>query len=71
MSDALTLSEGVVAALHKDFIPNWTSKEFGTSVEQLARIVDAWSKQRSSGFRGWTEAYLRVLELEAKFWPQV
>jgi thiaminase len=70
-SGAVEYREGVGAALHKEFIPNWTSKEFADSVDQLADIVDSWRDQPSADPSEWKECYRRVLELEAKFWPEL
>ena len=61
-----------MAALHREFVPNWTSAEFGTFVDKLAEVTDAWAlgagdEEREVCERLWE----RVLQLEARFWPDV
>ncbi|KAL6715823.1 hypothetical protein ACLMJK_006784 [Lecanora helva] len=63
---------GAVAALHREFIPNWTSKEFAAFVDKLGKVTDAWAigiedEEREVCARLWKQ----VLELEARFWPEV
>ena len=63
---------GAVAALHKEFIPNWTSEEFCGFVAKLASVTDAWAAKAGDKEHGECERlWVRVLELEAKFWPDV
>lgn len=67
-----TNNTGAIAALHKEFIPNWTSEQFSGFVEKLAGVTDAWAAETESKDRDACEhLWMRVLELEAKFWPTV
>ena len=63
-------SKGAVAALHKKFIPNWTSEEFKAAVNTLADVANEWAEKAGVGEENsCEELWLRTLELEAKFWP--
>ncbi|MCJ1238626.1 hypothetical protein MMC14_006616 [Varicellaria rhodocarpa] len=65
-------ADGVTAALHKEFIPNWTSEPFGDFVKHLASVKDAWATKSDAGGNSvYEDLWLRVLELEAEFWPEV
>jgi len=64
--------DGAIAALHKEFIPNWTSEQFGDFVKDLTFLTNAWANisdtkdvQLSRNF------CTRVIVLEARFWPDV
>jgi hypothetical protein len=71
--------------LRKEFIPNWTSKEFEEFVDKLGWFVDeVWKTDITVGRRqileaekrGW-ERYIKnglwgeLLEIEKVFWPVV
>ncbi|KAL8823381.1 MAG: hypothetical protein Q9191_005909 [Dirinaria sp. TL-2023a] len=63
---------GAVAALHKEFIPNWTSEQFGGFVEKLASVTDAWAAQAGDREHDTCQRlWARVLQLETEFWPEV
>ena len=59
--------------LNKEFIPNWTSKDFVAFVEEIEGCVNDLAGKEGLG--GATELGLRVwkqvLELETDFWPRV
>ncbi|ETS76946.1 hypothetical protein PFICI_10820 [Pestalotiopsis fici W106-1] len=60
-------------ALRKEFIPNWTSAEFGAFVDEIEACLDQYAETHSgadvdeTALRVWKE----VLQLEQGFWPQV
>ncbi len=59
-------------ALHEAFIPNWTSKEFESFVEQLASVTDRWAEKVDKETRNRAEElWFKVLNLESLFWPDV
>jgi hypothetical protein len=74
-------------ALRKEFIPNWTSREFVEFVEEIGGFVDLlWVEEGGAGFverevgvgKGKEEMresvvrlWGRVLEAERVFWPGV
>ena len=63
---------GAVAALHKEFIPNWTSEQFSGFVEKLASVTDAWAAEAGDQEHEVCQRlWARVLQLETKFWPEV
>ena len=63
---------GAVAALHKEFIPNWTSEQFRGFVEKLALVTNAWADESGDkGHDACERLWVRVLQLEATFWPKV
>lgn len=66
----------MIAALHKEFIPNWTSEAFRGFVGKLGEVVDAWfavdGEEEWKEERGVCEGFWEsVLMLEARFWPEV
>ena len=63
---------GPSAALHREFIPNWTSEAFRDFVEALAALVnDTWASElEAKSWEPFEGLWLRVLELESKFWPE-
>jgi thiaminase len=64
--------KGAAAALRKEFIPNWTCKPFRDFVNQIAEVTDAWAKNADAKeVEACKDSWLRVLELESKFWPDV
>lgn len=67
----LTDADG--GALRREFIPNWTSDEFGDFVRQIGDLVDelAVLEEREDPQKGTTyeEVWKQVLWLEARFWP--
>jgi thiaminase len=64
--------DGAIAALHKEFIPNWTSEQFGDFVKDLAFLADAWAnKSDTEDVQLSTKFWTRVVMLEARFWPDV
>lgn len=65
-------------ALRTEFIPNWTSAEFKAFVERIAVLTDEWwnvafpSDEDKAEILPHVEiAWRRLLEVEAKFWPEV
>ena len=65
-------SKGAIAALHKEFIPNWTSDDFKAAVDTLADVTNAWAAGPEKGEESNCEKlWLYVLELETSFWPTV
>lgn len=66
------MKDGAIAALHREFIPNWTSEKFHDFVKNLASLTDAWAeKSDPKDVESSKSLWLRVLALEAKFWPDV
>jgi thiaminase len=64
--------DGGVVALHQEFIPNWTCEPFRDFVKRLASVTDAWAaKLDARDMETCKYIWLDVLELEAKFWPDV
>ena len=64
--------DGAIAALYNEFIPNWTSVPFGAFVKHLASVTDAWAIKLDVGdYSVCEDLWLRVLLLEADFWPDV
>ncbi len=60
-------------ALRKDFIPNWTSPEFESFVQQIADVVNELS-EREEGWRKievFKAVWEHVLEIERRFWPDI
>jgi len=60
-----------VGAVRK-FCANWSSPEFATFVQDLADVVDDLGITPNS--KAWARAeqiWLRVVELEVGFWPEV
>jgi hypothetical protein len=39
------IKDGAIAALHREFIPNWTSEQFLDFVQNLTFLTDAWAKK--------------------------
>ena len=71
-SESKDSAGGAIAALHKEFIPNWTSEPFEDFVKHLASVTDAWATKSDVGDHAiYEDLWLRVLQLEAKFWPEV
>ena len=63
---------GAIAALHREFIPNWTSEAFKGFVDKLASVTDAWALASDDKDRKICEIlWEEVLRLEANFWPEV
>ena len=63
---------GAIAALHREFIPNWTSAAFTEFVDKLASVTDALARASGEEERIACESlWERVLQLEARFWPEV
>lgn len=63
-------------ALRVQFIPNWTSEEFGRFVDEIAELVDEVSLGVADSEReellGRCERWWRqVVWLEGMFWPEV
>jgi thiaminase len=56
-------------ALREDFIPNWTSKEFVSFVENIATLLDELWMETGGDREAAEKAWDHVLELEEKFWP--
>ncbi|KAI4599387.1 hypothetical protein KJ359_001829 [Pestalotiopsis sp. 9143b] len=60
-------------ALRKEFIPNWTSDEFGAFVAEIEGCLNEYAQVRGGAdvddvaLKVWTE----VLRLEEGFWPKV
>jgi thiaminase len=66
------MEDGAVAALHSEFIPNWTSEQFRDFVRNLASLTDDWAKKSDpKDVEVSKTLWSRVLTLEAKFWPDV
>ena len=64
--------EGAIGALHKEFIPNWTNDDFKAAVDNLADVANGWAKLADDGvLKRCSELWLRVLELEERFWPNI
>jgi thiaminase len=64
--------KGAIKALHKEFIPNWTSDTFHGVVDGLAGLVDEWASTtelKAQDLEACCELWRRVLELEVDFWP--
>ncbi len=65
------LKSSAIGALHNDFIPNWTSQQFRNFVKNLASSTDMWAEKADSGVvESSKELWSRLLELEARFWPE-
>jgi thiaminase len=63
---------GTAAALYEEFIPNWTSEAFHGFVRSLASVTDTWAEKAEAKDIGLAKDFwLRVLVLEARFWPNV
>ena len=60
-------------ALHKEFIPNWTSPEFEAFVNECARIADDLNGPVSEckEIEELENIWRTVLNLEVDFWPHV
>ena len=64
--------KGAVAALHKEFVPNWTSDDFKAAVDALGEVLDGWGERMDERELAECERlWKKVLELEAEFWPDV
>lgn len=69
------------ATLHEQFIPNWSSPEFGKFVDRCAQLTDDVAKEldrtlakssdakRTVVLENCRSVYLSILELEESFWP--
>jgi thiaminase len=68
-------------AIRKELLPNWTSEEFGKSVEGIGLLVDevaAAERERLGDEGEWKvmesrcdEVWRQILWLEERFWPDV
>ncbi|KAI1083169.1 heme oxygenase-like protein [Whalleya microplaca] len=54
-------------ALRKEFIPNWTSEEFHSFVNECQEVLDAYAAIQSADNA--LEIFGKVLILEEQFWP--
>ena len=60
-------------ALRREFIPNWTSPEFGKFVQEIADVTDELA-QREEAWRRidvYKAVWEHILEVERKFWPDI
>lgn len=68
----LVSSNAAFAALHKEFIPNWTCDEFVQFVGDCKAVMDELAAKASEEDKARaTEVFRQVLWLEEKFWPTV
>ncbi|KAG4436450.1 hypothetical protein IFR05_008064 [Cadophora sp. M221] len=77
---AASCSTGIVegkeadgGALRKEFIPNWTSPDFASFVDEIAEFMDKlWERDGNAERMKVVEGiWTRVLDVEKKFWPVV
>ncbi|MCJ1447687.1 MAG: hypothetical protein MMC23_008198 [Stictis urceolatum] len=65
-------NQSAIAALHKEFIPNWTSDDFKSAVGALAEVADSWAAQDGKEeVEKCEDLWYKVLELETQFWPDI
>ncbi|KAG9230708.1 hypothetical protein BJ875DRAFT_519128, partial [Amylocarpus encephaloides] len=69
-------AEAAAKALWREFIPNWSSKEFEGFVERIGRLVDevwgtAGGDVKGRMFAELEDVWRRVLGVERVFWPDV
>ncbi|KAK3076961.1 hypothetical protein LTS18_011546 [Coniosporium uncinatum] len=58
--------------VRREFIPNWTSREFEQFVEELGGLVNECAEEvGQGGLKGCEAFWERVLEVEKGFWPEV
>lgn len=59
-------------ALRKEFIPNWTNKEFVGFVETIAGLVDEIAEEApEQDMKASEDVYRHVLKVEKGFWPEM
>ncbi|EXJ96391.1 hypothetical protein A1O1_01517 [Capronia coronata CBS 617.96] len=61
-------------ALRSAFIPNWSSIEFEEFVDEIAEVTDLLAEREGAldhGLDVYMALWARVLDVEARFWPQV
>ena len=58
-------------ALNKEFIPNWTSKDFAAFVEEIEACLNELAARKERTDEIALRVWRQVLELERGFWPAV
>lgn len=58
-------------ALNREFIPNWTSKDFAAFVEEIEACLNELAARTEGADEVGLRVWRQVLELEKDFWPAV
>lgn len=55
----------------KELIPNWSSADFTTFVDEVARLLDESFEDGKGDMKRAEELWNQVLDVEEIFWPKV